>query len=354
MTVYAALRDRLLVVREDTPQARERLEGYDLECVAAHLDRPDRVFCGTFGAGLHRSIDGGDSWERVGAETIDPDEAPETAERRGAGGVSVMSVAVDPADPDTVWVGTEPSALFRSADGGVSWEQVGGVADHPSAGEWAFPPRPYTHHVRWIEVDPYDPDRVYVGVEAGALLVTPDAGETWVERPPGSRRDNHTLATHPDAEGRVHAAAGDGYAESTDSGESWDHPVEGLDHHYVWSVAVDPGDPEAVVVSAASGARAAHGGAGTPESYLYRRTNAAEEHDDERTEAAWERLEDEVPTGEGVVRAVLAAGTTAGELYAINNHGLYRSADGGHSWNRLGIEWPSAYLERTPRGLDAV
>ena len=352
MTVYAALRDRLLVIQEDTPRTAERLVGNDLECVVAHPDRPGRVFCGTFGAGLHRSIDGGDSWERVGAEAIDPEEAPETAERRGAGGVSVMSVAVDPADPDTVWVGTEPSALFRSTDGGASWERVGGIADHPSAGEWAFPPRPYTHHVRWIEVDPHDPDRVYVSIEAGALLVTADAGETWIERPPGSRRDNHTLAAHPDTEGRVYAAAGDGYAESTDGGDSWDHPQAGLDHRYVWSVAVDPGDPEAVVVSAASGARAAHG-VGTTESYLYRRTGVAE-RGDERTEAAWERLEEDIPTGEGVLRAVLAAGTASGELYAANNHGLYGSDDAGRSWRRLGAEWPTRYRNRIVRGLVVV
>ncbi len=350
MTVYAALRDRLLVVREEVPRATERLVGHDVECVAAHPDRPDRVFCGTFGAGLHRSTDGGDSWERIGAGAIDPEETPETAERRGADGVSVMSVAVDPADPDTIWAGTEPSAVFRSTDGGASWERVGGIADHPSADEWAFPPRPYTHHVRWIEIDPTDPGRVYLGVEAGALLVTPDSGETWIERPPGSRRDNHTLATHPDAEGRVYAAAGDGYAESTDRGDSWDRLENGLEHRYVWGIAVDPGDPETVVVSAAQDARSAYG-TGTPESYLYRKTATPPS---EPAEGVWTRVERDIPTGEGVLRAVLAAGTAPGELYAINNHGIYRSGDGGGSWNRLEIEWPSAYLEQTPRGLDAV
>ncbi len=352
MTVYAALRDRLLVVREDESDgSMERLGGHELECVAAHPGRPDRVLCGTFGAGLHRSTDGGDSWKRVGAGTIDPGEDPEVAERRGVEGVSVMAVAVDPADPDTVWAGTEPSALFRSTDGGDSWERVGGLADRPSASEWSFPPRPYTHHVRWIEPDPTDPGRVYVGIEAGALLVTPDGGETWLERPPGSRRDNHAIATHPDAEGRVYAAAGDGYAESTDGGLSWTHPETGLDHRYVWSVAVDPGDPDVVLVSAARSARSAHGGRGTAESYLYRRRADAEDRTGDGAGRAWERLEAGVPTGEGVLRAVLAAGTEPGKLYALNNRGLYRSRDGGRSWTRVEVEWPSAYEDQTARGL---
>ncbi|MFB6192502.1 MAG: WD40/YVTN/BNR-like repeat-containing protein [Haloarculaceae archaeon] len=344
MTVHVALRDRLLVIEgeDGVPTAGERLVEHDLECVAVHPDRPDRVFCGTFGAGLQRSIDGGDSWERVGIDAIDPGEDPETARRRGTDGISVMSVAVDPADPDVVWAGTEPSALFRSADGGESWERVEGITDLPSAGEWSFPPRPYTHHVRWIEVDPADRDRVYAGIEAGALLVTPDGGETWIERPPGSRRDNHTLATHPDATGRVYAAAGDGYAESTDAGESWERPQDGLDHRYVWSVAADPGDPDTVVVSAASGAGNAHGhgGAEDADSYLYRRTGGS-----------WERVGEGVPTGEGVLRAVLAAGRAAGEFYAANNHGVYRSRDGGESWEILPIAWPGSYRKRTVRGL---
>jgi photosystem II stability/assembly factor-like uncharacterized protein len=350
MTVYAALRDRLLVVRENASAGSvERLEGHELECVAAHPGRPERVFCGTFGAGLHRSTDGGDAWERVGAGTIDPGEDPEVAERRGTEGVSVMAVAVDPADPDTVWAGTEPSALFRSGDGGDSWAHVGGITDLPSASEWSFPPRPYTHHVRWIEIDPHDPGRVYVGIEAGALLVTPDAGETWLERPPGSRRDNHTITTHPDAEGRVYAAAGDGYAESTDGGLSWTHPETGLDHRYVWSVAADPGNPDVVLVSAARSARSAHGGRGTAESYLYRRTGQAEAGSE--AEQAWERIGGGIPTGEGVLRAVLAAGTEPGELYALNDRGLHCSRDGGVSWNRIDVAWQSAYEDRTARGL---
>jgi photosystem II stability/assembly factor-like uncharacterized protein len=351
MTVYVALRDLLLAVREDTSRAAECLAGYDLECVAAHPDRPDRVFCGTFGGGLRRSTDGGDSWERIGAGTIDPGEPPETAERRGADDVSVMSVIVDPSDPDIVWAGTEPSALFRSVDAGASWEQVGGVTDHPSADEWAFPPRPYTHHVSCIEVDPNHPDWVYVGIEAGALLMTRDAGRTWIGRPPGSLRDNHTLATHPDAEGRVYAAAGDGYAESTKGTDSWGRPQEGLDHRYVWSVAVDPGNPDGVVISAASGAGAAHDG-GSSESYLYRRKDM--EDSPNRTWPAWERVTGDVPTGEGVSAAVLAAGTAPGELYAANNHGLYRSEDGGHSWRRLGVDWPARSRDRTVRGLTVV
>ncbi len=328
-TAYAAMRDALVVAeREGAEWSDTRsLDGYDLECVDVSSDAPNRAFVGTFGSGLRRSMDGGDSFERVGRETIEQD--------------AVMSVAVSPRDPDVVYAGTEPSRVYRSTDGGETWSLFDGLIDLPSADEWSFPPRPDTHHVRWIEPDPNDADRLYVGVEAGALVMTEDGGETWGERPPGSRRDNHTLTTHPDAPDRAWSAAGDGYAETRDGGETWDHPQEGLEHRYCWSLAVDPDDPNTVLVSAASGAYSAHT-ASRAESYLYRKRDGSE----------WVRLTD-FPAGEGVVRAVLAAGTEAGELFAATNHGLFRTADAGDRWERVPVPW-ERFGEHTCRGLAVV
>lgn len=323
------MRDTLLVVTgaPGDRQAAERLRDHDLECVAVSPDAPARVFCGTFDAGLWRSIDGGDTWKRLDA---------------GFESDAVMAATVSPHDPEEVWVGTEPSAVYRSADGGTTWEAVPGLTDLPSAGEWSFPPRPHTHHVRWIEVDPHDPDRLYVGVEAGALVVSDDRGQTWRERPPGARVDNHQLATHPRDRGRVYAAAGDGYAESHDGGDTWEHPQDGLDHRYVWSVAPDPGDPDTVLVSAASGARRAHS-AGSADSYVYRR----------RDGGPWERVTG-LPTGDGIIRAVLAPGREPGTVYAANNRGLYRSVDAGDSWEPIDVSWPERFREATVRGLAVV
>jgi hypothetical protein len=325
MHAYAAMRSTVHQVDESGGSDEVVFSGPDVECLASPSDG-DTLLVGTLDGGLWVGGDGA-AFERVDPETMSD---------------RVTSVAASPHDPDVCWAGTKPSAVWRSEDGGRSWREVEGLTNLPSESEWYFPPRPHTHHARWLEPDPHDPSRLYVGVETGAfvLATAPDGWDgtvEWRERPPGSHRDNHTLATHPDAEGRVYSAAGDGYAESHDGGESWATAMDGLDHRYVWSLAVDPGDPDVRVVSSANGANAAHR---RGESYVYRKAG-----DD-----PWERVGGGLPAGKGVLRAVLGRGTGAGELAAVNDHGLYRSEDGGRSWEPL-VEWPEAYLGEAPRGL---
>jgi len=322
-TVYAALGDRVLVGDSDTGWD-DCFLGHDIECVAARTAEPERAFAGTADAGLQRTTDRGATWESV----LDA-------------GDRVTSVTGSPQDPDVVWAGTEPSAVYRSADGGKTWTERPGVTDLDSASRWSFPPRPHTHHVRWLALAPDDPEQVYAAIEAGAFIRSPDGGETWVDHPDDARRDNHTLATHPDAPDRVYTAAGDGFALSTDRGATWTHPQDGLAHRYVWGLAVHPDDPDRVVVSAASGPRSAHSTHG--ESYVYRWNG-------ER----WTQSMDGLPGPDGLARPVLAADPDGGFL-ALTNHGLFQS-NRGEAWTRRDLDdrdWPTDY-EQVPSGLAVV
>jgi photosystem II stability/assembly factor-like uncharacterized protein len=328
--LYAAYDDGLRVVDPDSGTVSIQLADRDVECLSV-VPVADRILAGTFDGGLFRSVDGGETFERAAAATLGPG---------GAGPDAVTAVATSPHDPSVVWIGTEPSRVYRSVDGGENVEPVPGLTDVPSAESWSFPPRPDTHHVRWIEPCPADPERWFVGIEAGALVVTPDGGETWIDRPEGSRYDTHALATHPDAPDRVYTAAGDGFAASDDRGQSWRVVDEGLDHGYVWGLAVDPGDPTTALVSAAAGATAAHS---RGEAYLYRYRHGA----------GFERLTDRgIPTGEGTFRAVLASGQSPGDIWALHNEGLYRTGDAGDSFERVSTDLPASPARALAVGSD--
>src|SRR5262245_43096752 len=111
-------------------------------CLAADALVQGRAWCGTHRGGMFRSDDGGRSWRGIGL-----------ADRL------IMTVAASPAERDLVWAGTEPSDVWRSSDAGNSWEQTSALETLPSSAERSFPPRPETHHVRWIACHPHEPER---------------------------------------------------------------------------------------------------------------------------------------------------------------------------------------------------
>lgn len=325
-----ATRDALLIVRPDSGWKSEvHLEGKAPESLAVDPRDPTRLYVGTWEYGLWRSLDAGHSWEPVG-QGIPHDDI--TAVAVGLG---------DEAQPGTVYVGTEPSTISRSEDGGERWRELEAFLELPSASQWSFPPKPDTHHVRWIEVDPNEAGRLYVAVEAGALVRSSDGGETWQDRVEGGPFDTHTAATHRETPGLVVAAAGDGYYESHDGGESWSRPMDGLRHRYLVGVAIDPGDPETIVVSAASGPYAAYRPS-SAEAYVYRKS----------ADGGFELAMDRLPAADGTVASRFA--TPPGEpgvFYAANNHGLFRSQDGAATWEELPIEWPKGVFRG---GVDAL
>jgi photosystem II stability/assembly factor-like uncharacterized protein len=229
------------------------LTGRGARCLAVDPGDPDTLYAGTTDEGLFKSVDGGGSWE-------------------GLSGIEyprVTAVAVSPADR-AVYAGTEPSALFVSQDGGDSWRELGEMGKLPSRPTWSFPPRPWTSHVRAIALSYADPGLVVVGIELGGVLRSTDGGETWQDQRPGAQPDCHSMFAHQRAPELLYEAGGGGFAMSTDFGDSWESVDEGMGLHYVWGVAADAEDPSLVYASAAPGPYRAHFG-GASDAAIYRR-----------------------------------------------------------------------------------
>jgi hypothetical protein len=288
MPAYLCTRDRLVRLPPDgAPETV--LDGGRLQCVAAS---GATVLVGTMGGGALLSRDAAASWERV--------ELPED---------DVLSVAISGAD-GALYAGTEPSRVFVARDGGA-WTELEALQDIPSKPHWSFPPRPWTHHVRWIAPDPHRAERLLVGIELGGVMVSEDGGATFSDHRPGAKRDAHQLAWHPRVDGLAYQAAGDGAARSRDGGRTWE-AADGGRLPYCWALAIEPDDPERWYVSAATGPGTAHAGA-RAHGRLYRR-------DGDR----WDEMElpsDAMPYALAVVDGTLLAGMSDGRVLRASGDG---------------------------------
>jgi photosystem II stability/assembly factor-like uncharacterized protein len=303
------------VTKVENGRVERTLEGRGARCVAVDPSDPDTLYVGTTDEGLFKSTDGGRSWEHL----------------PGVEHPRVTAVAVSPAD-GALYAGTEPSALFVSRDGGASWRELEGLRNLPSAPTWSFPPRPWTSHVRAISLSYTDPNLVVAGIELGGILRSPDGGETWQDQRPGAYADCHSLAAHPLSPEALYEAGGGGFAESGNFGDSWRAADDGMGLHYVWGLAVDSEDPSLIYTSAAPGPYLAHG-SGFSDAAIYRR----------RDGGRWE------PLLEGLREfpyALAADPGTSGALFAGFGDGeILRSPDAGASWDEV---------SRTPGGLAAL
>lgn len=219
------------------------LGGMRIECVATD---GVRAIAGTYEEGAYVSLDGGRTWEPVPRGAI-PHER-------------VTSAAIGPSGTDVprMFVGTEPSHLYRSDDDGDTWFELEALQDIGSRPEWSFPPRPWTHHVRTIAPHPTNPNVLLVGIELGGLMRSTNGGLSFEDHHSGAHRDTHQVEWDPFGRSCVEAG-GTGAARSADSeADQWHDASDGLAETYVWSVAVDPTRFDHWYVTAAPGPYDAH------------------------------------------------------------------------------------------------
>jgi photosystem II stability/assembly factor-like uncharacterized protein len=287
--------------------------GGEVRCLSVDGLSPHRVYAGTHGGGVLRSDDGGTTWRQS-----------------GLGGQIVKAIAASPTQPGVVYAGTRPARLYVSRDAGVTWRELAGFRRIPWRWLWFSPAeQPFIGYVQAIALSPTDPNRLVVGIEFGATVLSEDGGRTWTRHRPGSLRDCHGLAFHPTSGDWVYEAGGTGAGASfsRDGGRTWTQPREGLDRHYGWAVAADPADPEVWYVSVAPGPFEAHG-EGKAQARILRRDGGT-----------WRPLAGGLhePLSH-MPYALIAEPATPGCLYAgLSNGDVWHSEDRGESWRRLPV-----------------
>jgi photosystem II stability/assembly factor-like uncharacterized protein len=226
LVVLVGTRKGLFVLRSDRARREWSTEGpHFLGEVVNHavLDPRDgrtvlaAVKAGHLGPTVFRSGDLGAHWEEAAAPPAFGKAAP------GEAGESVSHVfwlTPGPAAERERWyAGTSPAGLFESADGGRHWKGVDGFNAHPDRRKWIGPPGegpPDGNTLHSLNVDPYDPQHLYVGLSAGGVFETRDRGASWTPLNRGVAadflpdpdaaygHDPHCLRVHPKVRGVVY------------------------------------------------------------------------------------------------------------------------------------------------------
>ena len=118
--------------------------------------------------------------------------------------------------------------------------------------------------------------------------------------------------------------------------------MKGMRHSYLYSVAVDSGDPQTVIVSASMGPGSAYS-VDDAESLVYRKNEDG---------GKWRVITNGLPRPSGTTITIFVANPkVSGEFFAVNNRGLFISTDSGDSWKKLDTSWPKGYPSQTPWAL---
>ena len=227
---------------------------------------PNRLYAsqcsGWFGQMIQRSDDGGKTWEPVGNQ-FQYDGVPGThmwydGTQHPWEFKRVWHLEPSLTDPDTVYAGVEDAALFRSEDGGRTWQELPGLRGHETGPRWQ--PGAGGMAVHTIILDPSDPQRIFIAISAAGVFRTDDGGKTWRTM---NRGLHSQFLPDPDAEvGHcVHRIAMNAsrpsvlfmqkhwdVMRSDDAGESWREVSGNLPTDFGFAINVHAHDPDTLYV----------------------------------------------------------------------------------------------------------
>lgn len=308
-----------------------------------------RIWASTYsywGALLHSSDDFGKSWTT-------PQEA--TVRFPVDTGLSLKNIwqitLGRPEEPEVLYCGVEPAALFESHDEGESWSLVRSLFDHPHRPRWMPGNGGLALHT--IILDPTDQQRMYVAISSGGIYRTDNGGESWTAQNRGIRAVNvpnrypefgqciHKVGMHPARPERLFVQSHWGLYRSDDYGDNWTDIANGVPSDFGFALVLNPRNPDCVyVVPVESDVfRCSCDG----RLRVYQTRNAGD---------SWKPLSRGLPQ-KGAYETVLRDGMIADAfdppgLYLGTRSGqLFGSRDEGKTWHRIAEGLPPIVCVRT-------
>jgi photosystem II stability/assembly factor-like uncharacterized protein len=367
LLLLVSTRKGAFFLHADASRRRFRLEGpHFLGHVAHHavLDpRGARTILlaartGHLGPTVFRSTDLGQTW----TEAAEPPRFPKAEGGRARAVDHVFWLTPGhPSEPGVWYAGTSPQGLFRSEDGGSSWESVKGFNDHEMYEKWTggeqdgTPDGPKLHS---ILIDPRDPQRMYLGMSSGGVFTSDDAGRSWRPLNAGSRadflpdpnveygQDPHDVALHPLRPDRLYQQSHCGIYRMDRPEDRWVRIGETMPTDVGdigFPLVLHPRDPDTIWVFPMDGStvwpRVSPGG--KPAAYVTRDAGASWTRLDQGLprRQAWFTVKRQAFAGDTLDPVGLYFGTTAGAIWA--------SVDEGARWRCIAEHLPEIYAVET-------
>ena len=300
-----------------------------------------------WGPVLYRSIDGGRRWTEIGTPGLDRRRTRQPSFDEAPSSKPIVNLwhfePGPPGSPRTLYVGVDPHYLYRSTDAGRTWENLRGIAEHPTRPEWN--PGAGGRCLHTVILDPTRPHRMYIGISAAGTFRSDDGGESWIACNRGVRADFlpnktpevgqcvHHVAIDPDDPKVFYRQDHAGIYVSDDAMDHWRHVGGALDHDFGFAVATAPALPGGAIFAPLVG-----------ESRTMPGHRAQVQWYDRRTERFRPMIRTSPTTGDFTVRregmvadrldpAGIYLGTTTGDLIF--------SPNGGRSWGVVPYRFPT-------------
>ena len=300
-----------------------------------------------WGTGIVASDDLGKTWQQPETPNI---QFPADT---GAAVTQAWQIApAGPDQPDVVYVGVEPAALFKSTDGGQTFELVRGLWDHPHRPTWQPGGGGLCLHT--ILTDARDPNQLTIAISTGGVYKSDDAGETWRASNTGVRAQFLPEPNrYPEYGQCVHKIARDaqnpdtlylqnhfGLYRSDDAGASWTDIANGVPSDFGFPIVAHPQQAGTAYIIPLN----ADVNRWTADAQLrvYRTSNAG---------ASWQPLCDGLPQQDAYITVLRDAFSSdafdpAGLYFGTRGGELYGSRDDGNNWEVLAEHLPPVLTVR--------
>jgi photosystem II stability/assembly factor-like uncharacterized protein len=247
-------------------------------------------------------------------------------------------------DPDTVYAGVEDAALFRTTDGGDTWDELPGLREHPSAQQWS--PGAGGMCLHTIVLDPVDPNRIFVAISAAGAFRSDDAGATWrpinrglhseglPEPTPEVGHCVHRIAMHPSRPNVLFMQKHWDVMRTDDAGESWTEISGNLPSDFGFPIVINANEPDTIYVVPIES-----------DSYHYPPEGKLRVYRSRTGGNEWEALTEGLPQEHcyvNVLRDAMAVDEldACGIYFGTSGGQVYASSDAGDSWNAIVRDLP--------------